>query len=163
MSYAQKILIAVLLVAVGGGVNAQSLQDELDLPGIAAFSIGTSINIDSVREVSADSLNAELLAKLRMPDGMADSPGAIALLVVGGRMTGHHQLIEASGSPAEGTSDWFRVCVEDSGYENDSYNGQRWVIWLGREEDGRLGVLRALWAQLCERSYWTYYSSRPCP
>lgn len=156
-------LFAILLVACADDLCARTPQDELQLDALSAFAIGTDVNIESVREVDADSLNAALGARLRNGGDSAGSPAALALLLTGAEMTGHHQKIDAWGDPGEGPSTWFRVSVENEGYENDSSSGDRWVLWMERVADGGLKVRRGPWARQCRRIYWTYYSARPCP
>jgi hypothetical protein len=141
--------------------------DELELPDISAFALGTDINIRSVREVKADSFNVVLRAAQDCGQEWTESFMLIALTFAGVQFTGSRQRVDVQIEPSEWESGrtlrWARVTIEDIGWLDDAQYGERYVIWLAPDKDGRLVVKRALWARLCSRAYWRFYSSELCP
>jgi hypothetical protein len=142
-------------------------NNELELPAISAFSIGTDINIKSVEEIETDPLNAMLLEAQERNEEWTDSFVQIALRLSGAALFGTRQSVSVKIAPSEWEKGrklhWVRITIVDEGWLDDSVSGERYMIWLVPDADGNLTVQRILRAHLCRRPYWKYYSSEPCP
>ncbi|UCF77825.1 MAG: hypothetical protein JSW03_06850 [Candidatus Eiseniibacteriota bacterium] len=145
----------------------RALVNELELPDISAFAIGTDVNIRSVLKVDADSFNLQLRAAQDREEEWTESFVLVGLKLVGARFPGSRQKVYVQVEPSEWEPGrklkWVRVTVEDEGWLDDSQFGERYVIWLVPDEDNRLAVQRALRARLCWRAYWKFYSAELCP
>ncbi|UCF05208.1 MAG: hypothetical protein JSV33_15020 [bacterium] len=142
-------------------------NNELELPSISAFSIGTDVNIKSVEEIATDSLNDVLLKAQKRNEEWTKSFVQIALRLSGAALSGTRQSVSVKIDPSEWEKgrplNWARVTIVDEGWLDDSVSGERYVIWLVPDTDGNLTVQRILRAALCHRPYWKFYSSEPCP
>jgi hypothetical protein len=142
-------------------------HDELELPSISAFSVGTDINIRSVKEIAVEPLNTELREARARKEEWTNSAMHIALRLSGAALSGSRQSVSVTIEPSEWeqgrTLRWVRVTIVDEGWLDDSVSGERYMVWLSPDSDGKLEIRRILWAQLCHRPYWKYYSNEPCP
>lgn len=142
-------------------------NDELVMPSISAFSIGTDINIRSVKEIAIEPANAVLLEAQERNEEWTNSLVQIALRLSGATLSGTRQSVSVKIEPPEWEKgrkfDWARITISDEGWLDDSVSGERYMVWLATDSDGRLKVRRILWAHLCDRPHWKFYSSEPCP
>lgn len=166
MRYRRPLLSLLLLLLVGTG-TATGSQDELTMWDVAAFAIGTDINVESVEELDASALSDSLAALRERHPEIADDPILAAHRLSGVPVLGPRRSVIVEYSPTE----WepgrpfrhVRVALEDRGWLDDSVAGRRAVLWFVPDEQGRLTVARALRADLCRRPYWKYYSAKRCP
>lgn len=153
--------------AEGGKANVDVYGTELSLPDIVAFAIGTDVNIKSVRAMETDSFNVILRAAQERGEPWTDSFILTALRFTGSHLYGSRQSVNVQIEPSEWEEGrplrFARVTIEDKGWLDDSVYGERYVVWLTKNEAGRLEVRRALWAELCSRMYWKFYSADLCP
>jgi hypothetical protein len=153
-----------MLICAG---RARAASEELDLPAISAFAIGTQVNIKSVQEMETEAFNDSLRVARERGEPWTGNAILIALRFARLGEVGSRQVVSAEVSPSEWEPgrplNWVRVTLEEGGWLDDSVSGQRYVIWLTPDTEGRLTLRRALWAQLCWRFYWRYYSAAECP
>jgi hypothetical protein len=156
--------IVALLICTGRVVAA---GNELDLPAISAFAIGTELNIKSVEEMETDAFNDSLCVARERGEPWTGNAILIALRFARLWEVGSRQVVSAEASPSEWEPgrplNWVRVTLQEGGWLDDSVAGQRYVLWLTPDTEGMLTLRRALWAQECHRPYWRYYSASPCP
>ena len=153
------------LVVLAPAVDVEA--DELDLPALNAFAIGTDVNIASVGEKPTESFNDSLRAARERGEEWTANTITIALRFAEFPNIGGRQSVTVQTSPSEWEPGrpvkWVRVTLEEHGWLDDSVSGQRFVIWLTSDPTGELIVRRALWAQECYRKYGRYYTADPCP
>lgn len=151
------------LVPTASGIQAQ--QNELDLPVMSAFAIGTDINIASVREIEPDSFNVILRQAQNKGEEWSKSFIQIGLRFANMPPQGRHQEVTVEipfeWEPAMPLK-FARITIVDKGWLDDSQSRERYVIWITTDSTGNLLVKRALWARLCRRAYWQQWSSDPC-
>ncbi len=157
------IAIEALLICTG---KARATGDELQLSAVSAFAIGTPINIESVQEMETGAFNDSLRVARERSEPWTDNAILIALRFARLGEIGSRQIVSAEVSPSEWEPgrrlNWVRVTLEEDGWLDDSVSGQRYVIWLTLDTEGRLTLRRALWARECRRLYWRYYSAAAC-
>jgi hypothetical protein len=147
--------------------KVEAAGDELQLPAKSAFAIGTSLNIESVREMETGAFNDSIRVARERGEPWTTNAILIALRFARLGEVGCRQVVSAEVSPSEWEPgrklNWIRVTLEEGGWLDDSVSGQRYVVWLTPDTNGRLTLRRALWAQECGRPYWRYYSAAACP
>lgn len=164
ITVAAAIAVAALAMCTG---RAGAAGDELQLPAVSAFAIGTPLNIESVQEMETGAFNDSL--RVARERGEAWTCNAILIALRFARLgeIGSRQVVSAEVSPSEWEPgrrlNWVRVTLEEGGWLDDSVSGQRYVVWLTPDTEGRLTLRRALWAHECRRPYWRYYSAAACP
>ena len=158
------IVSVFALVPAASGIQAQ--QNELDLPAISAFAIGTELNIAGVREIEPDSFNVILRQAQDKGEEWSKSFIQIGLRFANIPPQGRYQKVTVE-IPFEWEPSmplkFARITIVDKGWLDDSQSGERYVIWIATQSTGHLIVQRALWARLCRRAYWRQWSSDPCP
>jgi hypothetical protein len=152
-------------------INVPALNAEdswVSQDAVSAFSTGTEINIHSVEEVAVDSLNSILIAAQKQNQVWTKSFVHVAVRLCGEDLSGADQFVSVYIEPAEwhgetGAVDFARVTVRDEKWLDDATSGERFMLWLVPDRNGYLNLKRMLWAKLCSRPYWRYYSSGSCP
>jgi len=159
-------VLAALLFSIAGPAAGEA-RSELDYVAMDAFAVGTDRNIDSVEELEVDSFNVALAEARGRGEEWTRSPERIALAFAGATLFGPRRKVIVKIEPNEWEPGrpmrWARVTIEDEGYLDDSEFGQRYVIWLVPGADGSLKVRRAVWARLCRRRHWQFYTAGLCP
>jgi len=167
---AKNSMIIFLILIFYICVNPQSS----DLDKIERFG-EKEIEVESVLEYEVSDFNAIIIESVKKSEDWAQDPLLIAIKSArylstknfGWEIKGNKQTIEMNLEPHEIHSDTkiksAIISIANYGLTDDSIGGDRFQIYLIRNEEDIWQISQVLWALRCTRVSGIFYSAGPCP
>jgi hypothetical protein len=151
----------VLAVLRRTGVKTVNGKELRPTPDLADFAAPAGVEVKSVKAIDPRKMNDEISQAYRKGESWPKEAVLVALKFVGAGLKGNTKNIEVLTPPE--SQDTSTITVTESGYMDDAISGERWRLWMTKNADGAWVIRRVLWAQLCSRPGYRFYSAERCP
>jgi hypothetical protein len=121
----------------------------------------SDIEVKSVKSLDSSKLNAEVSRTAGKGETWTRDAVLVALKFIGAGLKGQRKIIDVRTPPEN--QDTATITITETGYSDDAIGGERWRLWLQKNPNGTWTIQRALWAQLCNRPGYRFYSAERCP
>jgi hypothetical protein len=114
-----------------------------------------------VKTLDTKKLNAAVSKAAGKGEAWTRGAVLVALKFAGAGLKGSTKIIDVRTPPE--SQDSATITITESGYLDDAVGGERWRLWLHKNDNSNWTIQRALWAQLFNRPGHRFYSAGRYP